>query len=143
MDEPWVWWMHWIIIGVKPAYYLNLFFWNMWHPEISFLKNLSMGSVLYPIKAKKSMALFHIRIFPCHFALLLKRKLQHVSHKWVICGSHPDCSVGQWVKWINWCDTLSTLDQNISVCLLFKRISITLHYENYHGIHCFTNIFLS
>ena len=33
--------------------------------------------------------------------LHLKRKLQHVGRKWVICGSHPDCSVGQWVKWAN------------------------------------------
>ena len=31
-------------------------------------------------------------------ALLLKRKFQHVGHKWVTCGSHPDCSMGQWVK---------------------------------------------
>ena len=41
--------------------------------------------------------------------LHLKRKLQHVGHKWVICGSHPDCFVGQWVKWVNKCDPLSTL----------------------------------
>ena len=25
----------------------------------------------------------------------LERKLQHVGHKWVIYGSHLDCSVGQ------------------------------------------------
>ena len=35
-------------------------------------------------RMKKSMTLFHIRIFPCHFALFLKRKFQHVGHKWVI-----------------------------------------------------------
>ena len=28
---------------------------------------------------------------------------------WVICGSHPDCFVGQWVKWVNRCDPFSTL----------------------------------
>ena len=28
---------------------------------------------------------------------------------WVICGSHPDYSVGPWVKWVNRCDPLSTL----------------------------------
>ena len=38
--------------------------------------------------------------------LLLKRKLQHLGHKLVICGSHPDCFVSQWV---NRCDPLSTL----------------------------------
>ena len=32
-----------------------------------------------------------------------------MGHKWVICGSHPDCSVGQWVKRVNRCDPLSTL----------------------------------
>ena len=34
-----------------------------------------------------------------------------MGHKWVICGSHLDCSVGQWVKWVNRCDPLSTLAQ--------------------------------
>ena len=39
-----------------------------------------------------------------------------------ICGSHPDCSVGQWVKWVNRCDPLSTLMQicsskNMHACL--------------------------
>ena len=29
---------------------------------------------------------------------LLLRKLQHVGHKRVICGSHLDFSVAQWVK---------------------------------------------
>ena len=46
--------------------------------------------------------------------LLLIRKLQHMGHKWVICGSHPDCSVGQWVKWVNRYDLLSTLIKTIS-----------------------------
>ena len=53
-------------------------------------KTLCMGPVLY---LKKSMALY--RIFLCHFALLLKRKLQHVDHKWVtsrlLCGSMGHC----------------------------------------------------
>ena len=31
---------------------------------------------------------------------------------WVTCGLHPDCSVGQWIKWINRCDPLSTLVAN-------------------------------
>ena len=50
-------------------------------------------------RMKKCMALFYIKKFPGHVILLLKRKLQDVGHKWVICGSHPACSVGQWVKW--------------------------------------------
>ena len=36
----------------------------------------------------KYMALFHIKKFSCHFTLLLNFNV------WVICGSHPDCSVG-------------------------------------------------
>ena len=50
------------------------------------------------ILPKTKIKLWHCFIFNfCHFALLLKRKLQHVSHKWAICGSHSDCSVGQQV----------------------------------------------
>ena len=37
-----------------------------------------------------------------------------MDHKWVICGSHPDCFVGQWVKWVIMCDPLSTL---VCVCV--------------------------
>ena len=47
---------------------------------------------------------------------LYLRKLQHVGHKWVICGSNPDCSMGQWVKWVNRCDPLSTL-----MCMTISR----------------------
>ena len=32
-----------------------------------------------------------------------------MGHKWVTSGSHPDYSMGQWVKWVNGCDPLSTL----------------------------------
>ena len=68
---------------------------------------------------KKSMALFHIKTFHVMLAtLLLKRKFQHVGHKWVICGSHPDCSVRQWVKWVNRYDLLSTLVSSIHATLL-------------------------
>ena len=35
--------------------------------------------------------------FSMSFYITFKRKLWHVGHKWVICGSHPDCSVGQQV----------------------------------------------
>ena len=32
-----------------------------------------------------------------------------MGHKWVTSGSHPDYSMGHWVKWVNRCDPLSTL----------------------------------
>ena len=44
-------------------------------------------------RIKKYMALFISKFFH----ILLHQLLQHVDHKWVIRGSHPDCSMGQWV----------------------------------------------
>ena len=63
--------------------------------------------------------------------ITFKKKLQHVGHKWVICGSHPDCSMGQWVKWVNRCDPLSTLIQvayveMITDAKMFEIVIITL-----------------
>ena len=60
---------------------LSKLFWSMWCPEILFSRSPCMGPVLYPPRMKKSMALFYIRIFPCHFALL------YLS-MWVISGSY-------------------------------------------------------
>ena len=52
--------------------------------------------VLYPARMKKSMALlFHIKKIFMSCYITFKRKLQHVGHKWIIYGSHLDCSVGQ------------------------------------------------
>ena len=81
-------WMHWILVGVKLAYYLKLF-WSMWWLQIG------MGPDLYLAKDKD--------YFICHFVLLLKRKLQHVAHRYIIqvtsrllCGScnGPNGSTG-------------------------------------------------
>ena len=69
---------------------------------------------------KKIMALFHIKNFPRHATLAtFKMKTYHVGHKW-IRGSHPDCSVGHWVKWVNRCEPLSTLFYYISMKTDFK-----------------------
>ena len=87
VSELWVWWMHWNIIGVKLAYYLKLF-WSMWCPKISSSRSLCKGLVLYPAKNEEIYG-----IVP-HITLLWKRKLHHV---------------GQWVKWVNRRDPLSTL----------------------------------
>ena len=76
-------------------------------------------------RMKKRMALFHIKNFSCTF----KRKLQHAGHKWVMCGSHPDCSVGQWVNWVNRCDPLLTLAmQNLTDVQGLIACSITSSY---------------
>ena len=66
-------------------------------------------------RMKKSMALFRIKNFSYRVTLLLKRNLQHVGHKLIVCGSHPDCSVGQWVKRVNRCDPFSTLIATVTV----------------------------
>ena len=44
------------------------------------------------------MDLFHIRTFPCHFALFLKSKLQHVGHIQIVLwvsGSSESTGVTQ------------------------------------------------
>ena len=71
-------------------------------------------------RMKKSIALFHIKNFSCHVTLLLNFNMwitsrSYVGHIWIVLwvsgssGSHLDCSVGQWVKWVNRRDPLSTL----------------------------------
>ena len=49
------------------------------------------GPVLY--SAKNAYQNFFVSY--TYIYITFKRNLQHVSHKWIICGSHPDCSVGQ------------------------------------------------
>ena len=38
-----------------------------------------------------------------------------MGHKWVTSGSHPDYSMGHWVKWVNRCDPLSTLIRKVYI----------------------------
>ena len=84
----------------------------MWCPKISSSRSLRKGPVLYPAKNEEIYGIVPYQNFSCHVTLAtFKRKLQHVGHKWVICGSHLDCSVGEWVKWVNKCDPFSTLSQ--------------------------------
>ena len=51
--------------------------------------------------------LWHCFISVFFMSLLLKRKLSHMGHKWVIVGH---IQIAQWVRWVNKCDPLSTLD---------------------------------
>ena len=59
----------------------------------------SLYKGLVPVFAKNEeiYGIVPYQKFSCHVTLLLKRKLQHVGHMWVISR----CSVGQWVKWVN------------------------------------------
>ena len=54
-----------------------------------------------------------------------------MGHKRVICGSHPDCSVGQWVKWVNKCDPLSTLHPVLGLndCVQLDLIKRVCHIQ--------------
>ena len=78
---------HWC----ETSYYLK-WFWNMWCSEISFSRIPCVGPVLYP---EEVYGIVSYLIFSISFYITFKRKLQHLGHKRVICGSHVDCSVGQ------------------------------------------------
>ena len=73
--------------------------------DFIFKKSKAVQGIL--LRMKKSMALFHIKNFSCHVTLATFKKENF--NMWVTSGSHPDCSVGQWVKWVSRCDPLSTL----------------------------------
>ena len=64
-----------------------------------------MGQFCTLPRTNKYIALFYIRIFPCHFVILLKEKFSMWITR-VICGWRMDCCVGQWV---GQCNPLSTL----------------------------------
>ena len=68
-------------LSVKLAYYLK----HVCDVQIFHLQEVCARDryCILP-RMKKSMALFYIKNFSCHVTLLLKRKLQHVGHKWVI-----------------------------------------------------------
>ena len=130
--------MHWTITGVKPAaYYLKLFR-SMWCPKISFSRILCMWQDLYPMCQEQNNLCNCLISDFCHvilhyftlFYIILKRKLQHVDCKWVICGSHLDCSM---VHWVNRCDPLSTLICAIATPYMFyANILLTTTYTWYN-----------
>ena len=69
-------------------------------------------------RMKKSMALFHIKNFSCHVTLATFKKENF--NMWVTSGSHPNCSVGQWIKWVNRCDPrtfIPAVNTNLEVVL--------------------------
>ena len=51
----------------------------------------------------KNEEIYGIVSFLCHVTLATFKNM------WVTSGSHPDCSVGQWVKYVSRCDPLSIL----------------------------------
>ena len=75
---------HCNITGVKPAYYLKLFAGSIWYPKVS--------------SSRSRKSLQGTDSVSCQdWSSINVMLLQHV----VTSGSHPGCSVGQWV---NRCD---------------------------------------
>ena len=68
---------------------------NLWHCSISKIFLVMLATLIF-----------------------LKRKLQHVGHKWVMYRSHSDCSMGQWVN--RW-DRLSTPESHGSAWYTYMR----------------------
>ena len=93
---------------MKPAYLSQAGFKHVVYKDFIFKKSLQRISSVYPAKNEEIMALLHIKNFSCHVTLATFKK------KTSRCGSHPDCSVGQWVKSVNRCDPISTL---VCVCV--------------------------
>ena len=52
------------------------------------IKKFLQGMALYPATNEEIYGIVYMYI-KC-LCQVTKRKLQHVGHKWVICGSHPD-----------------------------------------------------
>ena len=64
----------------------------MWCSKILSSGSLCRGPALYPAKNEE---IYGIVPYQKNFMSRYIRKLQHVGHKLVICGLHPDCSVGE------------------------------------------------
>ena len=83
----------WVNFGSDESTEVSLA-WNQYYPIASCFETCAVQRFhlcardqfcILP-RMKKSMALFHIKSFSCHVTILLKRKLQHVGHKWVTSG---------------------------------------------------------
>ena len=115
------------------AYCLKLF-WSCGVQNFVFKKSVQRTS---SVSCQEWRNLWHCSIS----TICIIFKLQHVCHKWVmilICGSHPDCSASQWVKWVNRCDPLSTLMQihmysKTNLNLEGYRYVFILHYLHILG----------
>ena len=85
--------MHWTIIGMKPAYYLKLF-WIRWCPEISFSRIPCVGPDLYAAKKEEIYGIVSYLISSI-FTLLLKEMFSTwVTHRWVLTSGFLCGSVG-------------------------------------------------
>ena len=124
--------MHWIIIGLKPAYYLKLF-WSMHVVSRGFMISLSRSLCMWDqfyihTRTKKSMILFHFR--PCHFAFCNTSACGpkvHGSYVDRICIAVLCGSVSH--KWVNKCDSLSILDPTYICDWIWENPASTHNYK--------------
>ena len=122
--------MHWIIIGMKPACYLKLF-WTICDVQRFHCQKVCAieWPVLYPYKNKEiCMALFHIRIFSVftlQFALLCTT---------LVCGSQVYTCMGHNLCMSQWyLDLLSVSSKSTSVTDFQLWIWHSFWYENLWG----------
>ena len=62
-------------------------------------------------------------LWHCSISKIFHVMITFKQKTWLACGSHPDSSVGQWVKWVNRCDPLSTLVTYIRVIHICDWVS--------------------
>ena len=100
---------------ISLAYFLSqAVFQHVVSKDFIFKKSMQ-GTTWFCIlpRMKKSMALFHSKKFWCHVTLATFKNM------WITSGSHLDCSVGQWVKYVSRCDPLLNI-ANILLPTMWK-----------------------
>ena len=84
----------WIIVGVKPTYYLKLF-WSIWCPEISFSKKFVYETSSVSCQERRIYCIFSDQNFVMSFCITFKKKTSacgsQIHHIWItsglLCGS--------------------------------------------------------
>ena len=128
--------MHWIINGMKPAYYVpQAAVLKHVHPKISFLRSLCIGSVLYLAKNEEIYGIVPFQNFSMSFYVTFKKKTSTCgSGRMWVTSRLLHGSVGQVVYR---CDPLSTLLTTYSYSywscytqLTFNRCTIIRYHRN-------------
>ena len=141
--------MHWIIIGVKPAYYLKLF-WTMWCPEISLSKNLCNWGI-NSVSLQEWRNLYGIVLYQnffCSFiTLCITSACGSQVHGSYVC--HNDIWIDQWVNnqlWIwhsFWHENLWHYQDNfinkIACCYSKDSQKLELLWFTIDYTHCIIN----
>ena len=76
--------MHCNIIGCKTSLLFQAVLKHVVSKDFIFKKSVRKGPVMYPAKNEEIYGIVPYQKFLCYVALLLKRKLQHVDHIWIV-----------------------------------------------------------